>query len=113
MRVRDAARAVAAVDAEVQGELGGRRELAVDVPAVEVDHRDLLGLEVGEVRAGRRDGDEVALTLADVARRPDHEPGRGEPAGGVGDVLALWLQRAHADIVPARAFRPGIDALEG
>ena len=50
----------AAVDVEVEVELGGRREAAVDDRAVEVDKRYLLGLEVPENGAGRRDRNVVA-----------------------------------------------------
>ena len=59
MGVNHRAGVVAAVDAQVQVELGGRRELAVDEPPVEVHDAHLLGLELGQHRAGGRDRDLV------------------------------------------------------
>ena len=58
----------------VQVELGGRRELALDDLPVEVDDRHLIGLELGQHRAGRRDRDVLAGARADVSRRADTSP---------------------------------------
>ena len=78
--VDDGAGVEALVDAEVQVELGGRLELALDQRAVAVDDRDLLGLELGEHGPGRRDRDQLAGGGADVAGGAEHEALGGEPA---------------------------------
>ncbi len=98
--VDDGAGLVAAVGAEVQLELGGRREVTVDGLAVEIDDHDLTGLELGQDRAGGRHGHELADARRHVAGGAQHEPLRGQSAGGGGDRLARGVKRllAHGSV---------------
>ena len=96
MGVHDGAGVVAAVDAQVQVELRGGRELAVDLPAVQVHDAHLLGLELGEHGAGGRDRHLVAAPGADVAGGAQHEPLGGQPPAGRRHLLALRRQASPA-----------------
>ncbi len=87
---------VAAVDAQMQVELRCRLQVPSDESAVEIDDRDLLGVELGEGGAGRRDRDELPCALADVAGGPDHESLGGQPPGRVGYALSLGLEWSRA-----------------
>ena len=60
MGVHDRAGLVPPVDAEVETELGRRQQITVDLVAVEVDDRHLLGPQAVERRAGGRHRDELA-----------------------------------------------------
>ena len=73
---------VPAVDAQMQRDLGGGREVSGDESAVEVDHADLVGGEVAEHRAGRGDRHRVTCACADVAGGPHEEPLVGKAARG-------------------------------
>ncbi|GEB16807.1 hypothetical protein NSI01_51220 [Pimelobacter simplex] len=74
------------VDAEVQGQLAGRRERPGDDRAVERHNSDVGRRARPERHPGRGDRDEVARPGADVARGADEETGLGEPAGRRGDL---------------------------
>ena len=118
VRVHDRAGVVAAVDAEVQVELGGRRELAVDLPPVQVDDAHLLGLELGEHRAGGRDRHLVparALTLPAVPSTSPSAASR-RPAAATCSRTGVKRHRPDGNFAarcerrgpqPARAARSG------
>ena len=94
MRVHHRAAAVAVDRAQVQVELGGGRQRAVELAAVQVDHAHVGGLQLGQDRAGRADGNAVAGPLADVPGGAQHEPLGGQPPRYDGHLLAC-LPDAH------------------
>ena len=110
--------AEAVVDAQVQVELRGRRERALDQrgPRGRPPRPDRL--ELGQRGAGGRDRDQVAGAGADVAGRAEDETLGGEPpaAAATCSVARLgaacgyprpWVPRAHWLIAEPRRARPG------
>jgi hypothetical protein len=98
MGVDDRARLVAAVDAEVEVELGGRLEGTMKKLAVEVDDRHVVRIEVRQDRPRGCDRDSGARTHAYVPGGPEDEPLLREPPPGPGHRLALGFQHARQRI---------------
>ena len=90
--VDDRAGLVAAVDAEVELELGGGRIVAVDGPALEVDDHDLLGRQLGKHGARGRDRHERLGARRDVAGGAQHEALVGQAPRGGGDAVTLRVK---------------------
>ena len=91
--VHDAAGVVALVNAEVQLDLRRRLERPVDERPVAVDDGHLVGGQIGEDAAGRRDRHVVAGARADVARGAGDEPLRRERAAHRSNGLPLVLKQ--------------------
>ena len=87
MRVHHRPSVVAPVHPEVEAELGARLKIATDLPAVQVNDRDLLGFERLERRSSRSDRHMLAGARGDVPGCPDHELLGGEPPSGGRDGL--------------------------
>ena len=74
--------------AEVQPDLGGRREVALDHLAGGVHEHDVLGPAPREHHAGGGDGDQAVVRAgAHVAGGADEQPLGGEVARGGGDLI--------------------------
>ena len=82
------ARRVGAVEAEVEVDLRGGLEVALDHGPVEVEHHDLVLGDAAQHRAGRGDRHAVAVPLAGVAGGADHEPLLGGAVAGLDDGAA-------------------------
>ena len=99
VRVDDRTGVVAAVDAEMEVDLGGRDEVPGQHAALEVDDANVGRVEARKLGARGRDRYAPAHTCADVPGRPEHEPIRRQAARCDGNLLSLRIEH------PAAAYR--------
>ena len=115
VRVDHGARAVAPVDGQMEVELGGRLQVAVDDLAVEVDDAYPVRVQVREHAARGRDRDPVVAAGADVSRRAGDQPRRRQAPRRRGDLLPLPLEHGANAISgqPSAAYtrRMAVDRL--
>ena len=97
VRVHDGGDVRAAVELEVQVELGGRLAAvrSLDRRAVEVDDHHRVALDRGQARTGGGDRHAVAVAHGEVPGASRDEPGRGEFAAGRDQRGALDLEGSH------------------